>query len=371
MLAGTGWAGGSLYSAAVLFRVADWLNGDATVTSTASTVQLPVALLWSAAGLVTFILPVAVAGAVALVKLRRLHRAAWRVQERAVADATPHEQRRARDVAAAVAVHRFVGDESLGMAGFLGGITVVFAVLGVAGSATGLSPKDLAVRLRTDGVLDGAWVAPVLKWLTDSGSALAGPALLGLAALVGLTYRNAGLRRSLGVVWDLATFWPRGAHPFARPSYGERAVPQLLTRIKGIAPRAVVLAGHSQGAVLAVATVLQLPPDRRRAVHLLTYGTQLTRLYGRLFPAFFGRRAREHVGAVLSEGPAGIRWRSLHRPTDQLGREVAPPLSTSECPTRTGCARWAPRCSTRRSAGTATTPARPSTCASAAWPSTG
>lgn len=329
MLAGAGWAGGSLYSAAVLFWVADWLNGDATVTSTASTVQLPVALLWSATGLITFVLPLAVAGLVAFAKLRGLRRTAWRDTAPTVERATPHEQRRAVDVAAAVATHHFVGDKALGMAGFLGGITVVFAILGVAGSATGLSPKDLAVRLREDGVLDLAWVEPVVKWLTDSGSVLAGLALFGLAALVGLTYRNAQLRRSLGVVWDLATFWPRGAHPFAPPSYGERAVPQLLTRIAGTDPRAIVLAGHSQGAVLAVATVLQLPPERRRAVHLLTFGTQLTRLYGRVFPAFFGTQAREHVARALTDGPAQgpaeVRWRSLHRRTDQLGWEIGTP----------------------------------------------
>jgi hypothetical protein len=318
MLAGTGWAFGSLYSAAVLFWVADWLNGAATVTSAASTVQLPVSLLWSAAGLVTFLVPLVAAGVVALARLRRLRRTARAVK---LPDGlTPHEQRRSVDVADAVAVHRFVGEQALGMAGFLGGITVVFAILGVAGTATGLSPKDFAASAFSAG-----WPESVLKWLTDCGAVLAGLALLGLAALVGFAYRNAGLRRTLGIVWDLATFWPRGAHPFAPPSYGERAVPHLLTRICGTSGRTVVLAGHSQGAVLAVATVLQLPPVHRARVHLLTFGTQLTRLYGRVFPAFFGGAAREHVAAVLTGESGEVRWRSLHRPTDQLGWEIGTP----------------------------------------------
>jgi hypothetical protein len=327
MLAGTGWAFGSLYSAAVLFWVADWLNGDATVTSAASTVRLPVPLLWSAAGLITFALPLLVAGAVAALRLGRLRRAARAEQERSPEYATysPHQQRRTRDVADAVAVHRFIGAEALGMAGFLGGITVVFAILGVAGTATGLSPKDFARTLRSDEVLAQAWPESVLKWLTDSGAGVAVLSLLALAALIGFTYRNAGLRRSLGVIWDLATFWPRGAHPFAPPSYGERAVPHLLTRICGTADRHIVLAGHSQGAVLAVATVLQLPAGLRDRVHLLTYGTQLTRLYGRVFPAFFDGPAREHVARVLTGDSGAVRWRSLHRPTDQLGWEIGTP----------------------------------------------
>jgi len=154
---------------------------------------------------------------------------------------------------------------------------------------------------------------------------LAGLTLLGLATLVGLAYRNPRLRRSLGVVWDLATFWPRGAHPFAPPSYGERAVPHLLTRIGGLPDRNILLAGHSQGAVLAVATVLQLPAVHRDRVHLLTFGTQLTRLYGRVFPAFFDRAAREHVARVLTGDSGDARWRSLHRPTDQLGWEIGTP----------------------------------------------
>ena len=95
------------------------------------------------------------------------------------------------------------------------------------------------------------------------------------------------------------------------------------TRICGV-DRSIVLAGHSQGAVLAVAAVLQMPAERRRGVYLLTFGTQLTRLYGRLFPAFFGLDARKRIAAVLSDG-GPPRWRSLHRPTDQLGWEIGQP----------------------------------------------
>jgi hypothetical protein len=196
---------------------------------------------------------------------------------------------------------------------------VGYAIVGAAGSVTGLSPQ---------GLLAEAWPGtpgiPVVKWLTDAGSVLAGLLLVGLAALIGLAYRSAEPRRTLGMVWDLATFWPRGAHPFGPPCYGERAVPQLLTRICNT-DRSIVLAGHSQGAVLAVAAVLQMPPERRRDVFLLTFGTQLTRLYGRLFPACFGVAARTRVRDVLTDGAPTPRWRSLYRPTDQLGWEIGTP----------------------------------------------
>ena len=67
-------------------------------------------------------------------------------------------------------------------------------------------------------------------------------------------------------------------------------MPQLVTRLANDTPGrdGYVLSGHSQGAVLAVATLLQLPQDTLDRVFLLTYGTQLRYLYGRVFPCFFG-----------------------------------------------------------------------------------
>ncbi|MCA2214212.1 DUF2974 domain-containing protein [Jidongwangia harbinensis] len=319
LFAGAGWATGTLYSAAVLFWVADWLNGGATVTSSVSRVGMSPALLWCATGLVAFGVPVALVAARAAWLLRRRRREARAAPSLSDPRLSPHERRRARDVAAAVATHEFVGRDAVGLLGLLGAAVLGYAAVGVAGSATGLPPQ---------GLLADAWPGtpgiPVVKWLTDAGSVLAGLLLVGLAGLIGLAYRSAEPRRTLGMIWDLATFWPRGAHPFAPPCYGERAVPQLLTRICHT-DRSIVLAGHSQGAVLAVAAVLQMPADRRRDVYLLTFGTQLTRLYGRLFPACFGADARVRVKTVLTGDSAAARWRSLYRPTDQLGWAIGTP----------------------------------------------
>ena len=87
-------------------------------------------------------------------------------------------------------------------------------------------------------------------------------------------YRTVGFRRHVGVLWDLGTFWPRAAHPFAPPCYAERAVPELTRRIIYLVSRgnAVLLTAHSHGSVLAAATVLQLPPQVSSRVALLTQG---------------------------------------------------------------------------------------------------
>src|SRR5262249_21492949 len=131
----------------------------------------------------------------------------------------------------------------------------------------------------------GGWAGPV----RDIGVRLSLLLLLGIVLLGTLVYRGDPRRRGIALVGDLRTFSPRAGHPLPPPCYAERCVPQLVTRVMNDTEgrEGYVMSGHSQGAVLAVATLLQLPPPTLERVYLLTYGTQLRYLYGRVFPCFF------------------------------------------------------------------------------------
>ncbi len=168
-------------------------------------------------------------------------------------------------------------------------------------------------------------------------------------------YSGGTLRRVIGIVWDVATFWPRACHPWAPPSYAERCVPQLATYVgnrDAASSPGFILAGHSQGSVLAVATLWQLPLANRDRSHCSTFGTQLRAFYGRTFPAFFDQEQLERL-AARPDAWSGCRSRvidagALHRggavcwrPTDPIGYPVldatGPPTRPSSTP-----ARWRP-----------------------------
>ncbi|MGH8834831.1 MAG: hypothetical protein ACRDWG_07525 [Actinomycetes bacterium] len=156
------------------------------------------------------------------------------------------------------------------------------------------------------------------------------------AALIGLgraAYKDRNKRRTLGTLWDVGTFWPRATHPLAPPSYGERAMPDLIRRIGYLTDKpddVVILSAHSQGAIIAATVFLQLDPVQQNRVCLLTYGCPLRRLYARFFPAFFGLRTLRRLGQLLDRTEpqphalprAGWAWRNLFRPSDYIGGPV-------------------------------------------------
>lgn len=172
---------------------------------------------------------------------------------------------------------------------------------------------------------------PPLSTMTRFGTWAMGLFALGLVVLFWNAYRNAGLRRTVGILWDVGSFWPRAAHPLAPPSYGERAVPDLADRVEELtaAPDGrVLLSGHSQGSVLVAAAVLVLPQEATRRVAVLTHGSPLRRLYAQLFPAYVGGLTLDAVQTSV----AG-RWRNLYRDTDPIGSWVLDPPPTPEGPT--------------------------------------
>jgi hypothetical protein len=149
-----------------------------------------------------------------------------------------------------------------------------------------------------------------------------GAGVLLLVAMGRRAYRDRGARQTVGILWDVGTFWPRAAHPFAPPCYAERAVPDLSWRmgtwIDATGGR-LVISGHSQGSVLAAAAVWQLDAATRSRVALLTHGSPLHRLYGRWFPRYFG------PGALASLHRDTPCWRNLWRDTDPIGGPVGVP----------------------------------------------
>ncbi len=144
---------------------------------------------------------------------------------------------------------------------------------------------------------------------------------VGLVLVAVQAYRDRQLRRVVAVLWDVITFWPRANHPLTPPCYAERTVPELLDRLRALAAEPdtrVVLAAHSQGTVIAAATLLQYDDDSRARVALLTFGSPLRRLYARNFPAYFGTGALPKL-AVRQQS----RWISLWALSDPIGSWVS------------------------------------------------
>ena len=176
-----------------------------------------------------------------------------------------------------------------------------------------------------------------------------------LIALLRQDYSDPAKRKTIGAIWDVGTFWPRATHPFAPPCYAERAVPELVDRVRmltgtvpddpadpawqqiaahlrdadtagspdlSVPPGPVLLTGYSQGSVIAPAVVAQLPGDTLPQTALLTLACPLRRLYGRAFPAYFGLEQRRTLGRLLETFDGGVpvtRWKNLVRRTDYIG----------------------------------------------------
>jgi hypothetical protein len=150
-------------------------------------------------------------------------------------------------------------------------------------------------------------------------------------------YGNPALRRTVGVLWDISTFWPRAAHPLAPPCYTERVIPELLQRVEELTENGtdrVVISGHSQGSVIGAVLVLQLDPATRGRTHLLTHGSPLCRLYTRFFPAYFAPRTFGTMRELLidTDPRAPLGWHNLYRPSDPIGGPVFRIPATGEVP---------------------------------------
>ncbi|MGC5053456.1 hypothetical protein ACLQ2S_18585 [Micromonospora sp. DT48] len=313
-------------SADLVYRVADLLNRGATADENQA-ISPPLGYKWA---IFVFLL----AAASTLVSAVVISLVSWRARMRTARatvgydfpDAPPAAAYRLHQVERTIARARFTER--------LETIAVVYAcVVGVGMPSSLLGMLELAPDTtvqRLTGI-----PAAATSFAIQVGSFVIASVVLAL--LIGgiFAYRTSEFRRYVGVLWDLGTFWPRVAHPFAPPCYAERAVPELARRIGYLTEHGhrVLLTGHSHGSVLLAATILQLPTEVCGRLALLTYGSPLRRLYMRLFPAYVSEAALCEVGKRV-----GWRWINLWRDTDPIGGWVFSPHRPGRAPTVRGAA---------------------------------
>ena len=301
---------GGVMSGGVAQRVADWLDGTG-----ASIVGPPVLLTWQA----SVIPPLLV---LLLLLCGGLGWRAWRLRRTELGNVEvdyvgePRDTARTRRIATTRAMATLTDRAPLVVA-----VTSTATLLLGAGALVGALTTDKTPSEAAGGtyafVHGGAETAQALgSWLIGFGFIL-------FVTWGRRAYKDASARRTIGILWDVGTFWPRAAHPFAPPCYAERAVPDLTWRMatwtRAGEGRRLVISGHSQGSVLAAAAAWQLTPADRKRVALLTYGSPLERLYGRWFPAHFGQDGLTQLHDEVD------CWRNLYRPTDPIGGPVRLP----------------------------------------------
>jgi hypothetical protein len=163
-------------------------------------------------------------------------------------------------------------------------------------------------------------------FISNAGILIAG---LLLPTLMGFLYKawsDPVRGRQIAVLWDVGTFWPRSYHPLSPPCYAERAVPDLQRRLWWLHDNddcgRVVLVGHSQGTMLAIAALVQ--KERRPAggghASLITFGSPAGKLYAWAFPAYI---APELLTPLAPGGGGDVReWLNFYYPTDPIGGPV-------------------------------------------------
>uniref|UniRef100_A0AAU2AF98 Lipase family protein n=1 Tax=Streptomyces sp. NBC_00093 TaxID=2975649 RepID=A0AAU2AF98_9ACTN len=300
---------GGVMSGGVSQRVADWLDG------TGGTIAgPPVLLTWQAS-----VIPAALLVVLGLIgwlarRTLQLRRGELEAVERDYDDGSGErmDDARTRRIASTRAMAALT-DRAPRILGITSAVTLLLGAAALAGAQlTDDTPGDAS---------HGSYA--IVQGAAETAQAL-GSWLIGVGFLLFVTwgrraYKDASARRTIGILWDVGTFWPRAAHPFAPPCYAERAVPDLTWRMATWTEETggrLVISGHSQGSVLAAAAAWQLKPSVRKRVALLTYGSPLERLYGRWFPAHFG------PAALTSLHHDVACWRNLYRLTDPIGGPV-------------------------------------------------
>ncbi|MFC0439047.1 hypothetical protein [Kutzneria buriramensis] len=192
------------------------------------------------------------------------------------------------------------------------------AVLATAGVLSAGAVVSVLMQVR--GVDLPWWAQP----LPGIGITALGAFALGALRQVYVATKSPDAARQVGLLNDIAGFWPREAHPLVPPCYALKAIPELVARAREhlAEPGArVVLAGYSQGSLLAAIAVARLldtlPAHERERVGLVTAGSPLQWAYPRAFPAIVSHDSLAELAKAM-----GGRWRAVCRGTDAIGGGV-------------------------------------------------
>ena len=345
-------AGG--FSAGIVLRAAETLGTPVAPGyqgTDAYPLVVPLAYRWVAAAAFALAVTAVLAAVFVWVRLRRWKQMTADVAQAYGAGATA-DTVRTDEIARAWARATLLTGEARRVLGFLLAVTAVVVL--VAGA--------LFLFFQDSWTID--------ERLVTAGNAVLSASVLGLLWVGRQAYRNPAQRRTVGIVWDLGTFWPRAVHPLAPPCYAERAVPDLIGRMEyltgtgndgaGQDEGTVLLSCHSQGSVLGAVVLMQVGTATSARTAFLTYGCPLARLYGRFFPAYFSGTALDRLGGFLRDADIAAHRRRCGR------RPPAPPRRTPASAPRgagatcTGAAtRSAGRCSsTARRCGRRRAPTR-------------
>lgn len=199
---------GGVMSGGVSQRVADWLDG------TGGTIAgPPVLLTWQAS-----VIPAALLVVLGLIgwlarRTLQLRRGELEAVERDYDDGSGErmDDARTRRIASTRAMAALT-DRAPRILGITSAVTLLLGAAALAGAQlTDDTPGDAS---------HGSYA--IVQGAAETAQAL-GSWLIGVGFLLFVTwgrraYKDASARRTIGILWDVGTFWPRAAHPSRRPA---------------------------------------------------------------------------------------------------------------------------------------------------------
>ncbi len=201
----------------------------------------------------------------------------------------------------------------------------------ISGTVFGLSIAAALVRLHLRGPGAAVAAAVVVVWVAVTAGlvdvdfttisvllTLTIPLALVATRVVG-ALRDRDKRRSVAVAWDIGSYFARRFHPFAPPTYRDRAIADLEAAVEHFRAEGnrVLIGAHSQGTVVCAAAISEA--ENTMATGFLTYGSPLGSLYARFFPRYF---TDDYLTGIGVKVPGG--WINLWRPTDPISGPLAP-----------------------------------------------